>query len=108
MAHITARRMRFAFYITKATDRNSVHVTLTAVRRQICLVGLATCYVYTYITYLIYCVGLLFALLLSTAKLSQDEGNLYNNGNVVTRNLILSSQCTLNLQFATGIHLELF
>jgi len=37
-AHMEVRCMRFAFWITKATDTNSVHLTLTAVHRQKCLV----------------------------------------------------------------------
>jgi len=66
---MTVGCMRLALCITKATDKNSVHLTLTAVHRQKCLVKSATSYVYTYITCLVNCVGLLFALLLSTEKL---------------------------------------
>jgi hypothetical protein len=107
-AHMTVRCMRFAFWITKATDTNSVHVKLTGVHRQKCIVESATCYVFTYFNCLVNCLVLLFALLLSIARLSRGEGSLCNYRSVVTRNLILSSHCNLNLQFATEIHLELF
>jgi hypothetical protein len=81
--------MREARWITKSTDTNSDHLTPTVIHRHKCLVERATCYVFTYITCLVNCVCLLFALLLSTAKLSRGERSLYSYRSVVPRNLIL-------------------
>jgi hypothetical protein len=107
-AHMTERCMPFAFWKTKATDTNSVHVKLTGLHRQKCIVERATCYGFTYFNCLVNCLVLLFALSLSIAKLSRGEGGLSSYRSVVAQNLILSSHCTLDLQFATEIHLELF
>jgi hypothetical protein len=54
--HNIIRRMRFACWITKATDTRSQYVILIAFPRQQWLRECAQCYVYTltYIVFLVY------------------------------------------------------
>jgi hypothetical protein len=107
-AQVTIQCMPIEFWITKATDTNSVYVTRTVVYRQQCLEKSPTCYVHTYIAFLVKCIGNLFSLLLCTAISPRGKDSLYNYSSIVTRNLILNFLCIVNLQIATEIHLELF